>query len=70
VFAPSKTPAPILRTLNEAIVASLRTPEVRERFLNVGMETVGSTPEQYLATIKADMARMSRVIKEANLREP
>jgi len=69
VFAPAKTPEAIIRQLNQSIVAVLNHPDVREKFLNVGVETVGSTPEQFAAVIKADMARMSKVIKEAGIRD-
>jgi tripartite-type tricarboxylate transporter receptor subunit TctC len=69
VYAPAKTPDAIVRRLNEAIVAVLQTPEVRERFLNVGVETVGSTPGELAAAMKTDMARLRKLIKEANIRE-
>jgi tripartite-type tricarboxylate transporter receptor subunit TctC len=69
VFAPAKTPEAIIRQLNQSIVAVLKQPDVREKFLNVGVETVGSTPEGFAAVIKADMARMSKVIKEAGIRD-
>ena len=69
VFAPAKTPDAIIRQLNQAILAVLSQPDVRERFLNVGVEAVGTTPEQLTALIKADIARMSKVIKEAGIRE-
>ena len=44
-FTPAKTPEAIVRRLNEAIVAALGTAESRERFVNAGVEAVGSTPE-------------------------
>lgn len=69
VFAPTGTPDAIIRQLNQAIVEVLKTPEVRERLFNVGVEAVGSTPEQYAAAIKADTARLSKVIKDAGIRE-
>jgi len=68
VFAPARTPAAIVKQLNAAIVAVLNTQPVKERFLASGVETVGSTPEQFAATIRADVERMSRVIKEAGIR--
>ncbi|MGZ5152016.1 MAG: Bug family tripartite tricarboxylate transporter substrate binding protein [Burkholderiales bacterium] len=68
VYAPAGTPQAIIRQLNLAIVAVLNTPELRERFLNVGMETVGSTPEQLAAAMKADEARLRKVINEAGIR--
>jgi tripartite-type tricarboxylate transporter receptor subunit TctC len=66
-YAPAGTPDAIIRQLNGAIVAVLNMPEVRERFLNVGMEPVGSTPEQFAAVMKTDEARLRKVIKEAGI---
>jgi tripartite-type tricarboxylate transporter receptor subunit TctC len=68
VYAPAGTPQAIIRQLNLAIVAVLNTPELRERFLNVGMETVGSTPEQLAAAMRTDEARLRKVINEAGIR--
>ncbi|MGZ5122976.1 MAG: Bug family tripartite tricarboxylate transporter substrate binding protein [Burkholderiales bacterium] len=68
VYAPAGTPQAIIRQLNLAIVTVLNTPELRERFLNVGMETVGSTPEQLATAMRADEARLRKVINEAGIR--
>jgi tripartite-type tricarboxylate transporter receptor subunit TctC len=68
VFVPAGTPTPIIRQLNAAIVAVLKTTEVRERFLNAGMEAVGSTPEEFAAVMKTDEARLRKVINDANIR--
>jgi tripartite-type tricarboxylate transporter receptor subunit TctC len=54
--------------LNSAVVSVLNMPEVRERFFNVGMEVVGSTPEQFAAAIRTDEARLRKVIKDAGIR--
>jgi tripartite-type tricarboxylate transporter receptor subunit TctC len=68
VYVPAGTPEAIIRQLNLAIASVLHTPEVRERFLNVGMEVVGSTPEQFATAMKADEARLRKVITEAGIR--
>jgi len=69
VFAPAGVPAPILQRLNQEIVRYLHTADAREKFLAVGVETVGSTPEQFTETMKAEMARMGKVIRDAGIRE-
>jgi tripartite-type tricarboxylate transporter receptor subunit TctC len=69
LFAPSRTPAAIIRLLNQESAQFLKTAEVKERFLKVGVETVGSTPEEFAAVIKSDMVKMAKVIKDAGLRE-
>jgi hypothetical protein len=39
-----------------------------ERLLSSGVEPVGTTPEQYAAIIKTDIARMGKTIKDAGIR--
>jgi tripartite-type tricarboxylate transporter receptor subunit TctC len=68
VFAPAKTPDPIVRRLNQEIVRFLRLPEAKERFFNAGVEVVGSTPEELGAAMKADVSRMDKVIRAAGIR--
>jgi tripartite-type tricarboxylate transporter receptor subunit TctC len=43
-------------------------PETRERFLLAGVEPVGSSPEQFAATINSDAAAMAKVITAGGLR--
>lgn len=69
VFAPIRTPAPIVQRLNEEIVRVLARPEVRDKFLAAGVEPVGSTPQELSATIKSEIVRMGKVIKDAGIRE-
>ena len=69
VYAPAKTPAAIIRQLNQVLVESLKTQEVRDRLLAVGVEAVGSTPEEFAAAIKADTARLAKVIRDAGIRD-
>jgi len=69
LFAPSRTHASIIRLLNQESAQFLKTTEVKERFFKVGVETVGSTPEEFAAVIKSDMVKMAKVIKDAGIRE-
>jgi len=68
ILAPAKTPDAIINRLNQAIVRSLNTPDVKQKSLNAGMEVVGSTPEQFAATMKSEMARLGKVIKDTGIR--
>jgi tripartite-type tricarboxylate transporter receptor subunit TctC len=68
VFAPAKTPAAIISRLNQEMVRALNRPDIKEKFLSAGVEVVGSTPEQLLATEKSEMARMGKVIRDAGIR--
>jgi len=68
LWAPAKTPGTILNRLNQEIVRFLRTAEAKEKFLNNGAETVGSSPEQFASTIISDIAKWGKVIKDAGIK--
>ena len=68
IWAPAKTPAAIINRLNEEIVRALNIADVKEKVLNSGAETVGSSPEQFAAIIKSDRARLGKMIKDLGLR--
>jgi tripartite-type tricarboxylate transporter receptor subunit TctC len=68
VFAPSGTPRPVVEKLNAEIVRVLSAPELKDRFFNIGTEPVGGSPDQLAATIRSEMLRMARVIKDAGIR--
>ena len=69
VFAPAGTPAKIVNQLNQEIVRIINRADVKARFLNAGLETVGNTPEQFAAMVKSDMAKWGKLIKDAGIRE-
>ena len=67
-YAPARTPATIIDLLQRKTAEALNIPEIKEKFFNAGSEVIGSTPQTALATMKAEMARMGKVIKDANIR--
>ena len=42
---------------------------VKEKFFNIGVEVVGGTPKEFAAYIRSDMAKWSKVIMDAGIRE-
>jgi tripartite-type tricarboxylate transporter receptor subunit TctC len=69
IFAPAKTPKPILDRLNREIVIALNSPEVKSKVTDVGIDVVASTPQQLAAAVQRDIVRLGKVIKDANIRE-
>ena len=69
MFAPIKTPDAIVQLLSREMNRSLARPESKERFQAIGVETVGTTPEQFTTRIKSEVAKWIKVIKEANIRD-
>ncbi len=67
VFAPGKTPEPIIRRLNQEMVRVMSRPEIKERFAAGGLEVVASSPEGFATAVRSDMARMGKVIKDAGI---
>jgi len=68
LFAPAKTPEAVIKRLNQEFVRVLTRPDIKERFMNGGVEPVGSTPEQLTAKMKYDMNRLGKMIKDLGLR--
>ena len=68
MFAPAKTPATIISRLNQETVRLLGRPDVKQKFFDTGIETVGNSPEEFAATIRSDMARWGKLIKDAGIR--
>jgi tripartite-type tricarboxylate transporter receptor subunit TctC len=68
VLAPAGTPADVISKLHQDTVQSLTIASVKEQIAKLGMETVGSTPEQFAAFLKEENARWSKVVRDLNLR--
>lgn len=67
LLAPAGTPHDIIDKLQNEIAARLLAPETRESLSSQGAEPVASTPEQFAAFIRSEMAKWSAVIKRAGL---
>jgi tripartite-type tricarboxylate transporter receptor subunit TctC len=67
LFAPAGTPSDVVLKLNQETVKALNSPDVQARFAEFGFQTYGNSPERFAETIKADFAKMARVIRDAGL---
>ena len=68
VLLPAGSPKPIVDKLNADTVRALADPDVKKRFADLGVEAVSSTPEQFAAFIRDEMAKYAKLIKEANIK--
>jgi tripartite-type tricarboxylate transporter receptor subunit TctC len=68
LFAPAKTPAPIVAKLNTAVGEILRAQETQETFLKQGVAATPSTAEELRDWVKAEVARWTPVIQNAGIR--
>lgn len=67
VLAPAKTPAPIVKKLNQDILAALKLPGMTEALAAQGLESAGGTPEEFGALIKSEIAKYTQVVKAARI---
>ena len=68
LFAPAGTPPAIIFRLNTVIAQFLARADIQERFAAAGMDAAASTPGQLGASVQAEVARISKVIKAAGIR--
>ena len=65
--APKGTPAPIVNRLNDEIAKAMKSQDVQEKFANLGLTPLHSTPERIVELVKVAMPRMAPVIKSAGI---
>jgi len=65
VFAPTGTPDAVIARLQSEISRIVKVPEVRDRFLALGAEPVGNTPEQFAAFYRNEVLKWAKVVKES-----
>jgi tripartite-type tricarboxylate transporter receptor subunit TctC len=69
VFAPAATPAATVQALGREIVRIVNLPEVKERFITLGYEVVGSTPEQFAERVRRDTEKYRKIILDSGMQQ-
>jgi tripartite-type tricarboxylate transporter receptor subunit TctC len=68
LLVPRGTPAQIVRTVNDSVTKAIAMSDVQRRLIGEGYDLQGSTPEEFGQLIQADVAKYSRVIREAGIK--
>lgn len=68
VFAPAKTPAAIINKLNAELVKAARSPSMRERLADLGVESSGSTPQELAAYLAVQREKMRAAVQASGAR--
>ena len=63
LFAPAGAPRDVIGRLNAAVSKAVQMPDVREKFMAQGAETMSGTPEQVAAYVRAEVAKWAEVVK-------
>ncbi len=68
LVAPAKTPADVVAKLSGAVSGATKSPDVRQRFEQLGYDPIGDTSSEFAATIRSDIEKFARVIKAAGIK--
>jgi tripartite-type tricarboxylate transporter receptor subunit TctC len=66
--APAKTPHEVVMKLHDAMVRTLRSPDVRERMTAIGFDVVAGTPEEFGQFMKAEVERWTKVVERGGIK--
>ena len=70
LVAPAGTPRDVRERLNAEVKRALALPDVKQRYADLGMAAEDSTPESLDAYIKSEIAKWTKVIKDADIKAP
>ena len=68
IFAPIKTPKPVVAKLSVEINRLLGTPEVRTSLAKIGVNVLGGSAEQFAAYVQQEDAKWSKAIRDSGAR--
>jgi tripartite-type tricarboxylate transporter receptor subunit TctC len=68
LLAPARTPRDVVTTLNRAIVNVVKRQDIHDKIVQVGIDPVGNTPEQFAAFLRDEVAKWGKVIRAANVK--
>jgi tripartite-type tricarboxylate transporter receptor subunit TctC len=68
VFAPARTPRALIERVHAQIEAVMKSPEMREAMIAQGVEPAALGPQAFAASIRADVDKYAKLIKEAGIR--
>ena len=68
LFAPAKTPAPVIAKLNAAVTAALNDAELNKKLVDAGAIPAAGTPAELAAHLKSELERWGKVIQDKNIK--
>ena len=68
IFAPAGTPPSVLQILHREIVKAYNAPDVKKQVQDTGGDVVADTPEEFAAFVRAEGAKWTKVIRDANIK--
>jgi tripartite-type tricarboxylate transporter receptor subunit TctC len=67
VLMPAGTPGAVVRKFHDDLAKVMGEPDLKERFAQLGVEAVSSTPEAFAAFMRAESAKYTKLVRDANI---
>ena len=68
IFAPAEVPQPVVQRLNAEFVKALQQPDLRQRLASQGAEPLTSTPDEFSAYLRSEIAKWAKVVKDSGMK--
>ena len=68
LFAPAKTPPAVIARMQQAVARTIQLPDVKQKLLEQGGDTVGSTPEALDRIVKSELRKWADVVRAAKIK--
>lgn len=67
VLAPANTPQTVISTLHAAIAKAVQSKETRDRFLALGVEPLGSSPEEFARFVRNEVEKWGNIVRRTGI---
>ena len=69
LWGPAAMPPELVNRLHTDVVAALKSPKLQELFATQDAQAVGSTPAEFAARVRAELARWRKIVQVANIKQ-
>ena len=68
IFAPAGTPKEVVLRVSSEVARIMQMREIQRRLADLGLQPVGSTPQEFAALLKKDFDKWGTIVEENNIR--
>jgi tripartite-type tricarboxylate transporter receptor subunit TctC len=69
LFAPAKTPAPVIQATHKEVTRIVHTPEIHERLVTTGHRVIAGTPQQLSDKVKREIDKTRRIMQASGMQQ-
>ena len=69
LFAPAKTPAPVIQAMHKEVTRIVRTPEIHERLVATGHRVIAGTPQQLSDKVRREIDKTRKIMQASGMQQ-